>query len=128
MDGEDLYDEFGNYIGPDLDDEGVQEDVFDGGQSHDLYGEPEPGDEPQEEQFIATQDQDNDSPVNNHQIVLHEDKKYYQTAQEIYGADVEALIQEEDAQPLTQPIIAPVKENLKFEHEKNLPVTVYNKE
>ena len=66
--------------------------------------------------------------LDQNQIVLHEDKKYYQSAAEIYGKDVEALVQEEDAQPLTQPIIAPVKENLKFEHEKNLPVTYYNKE
>ena len=34
-------------------------------------------------------------------IVLHEDKKYYQTAQEVYGPDVETIVQEEDEQPLT---------------------------
>ena len=31
-------------------------------------------------------------------IVLHEDKRYYQTALEVYGADVETIVQEEDAQ------------------------------
>ena len=128
MDGEDLYDEFGNYIGPDLEDL-EDEGMLAGGQ--DLYRQEveEEGDEQEHEQHTTqAQDQDDAVPVNNHQIVLHEDKKYYQSAQEIYGTDVEALIQEEDAQPLTQPIIAPVKENLKFEHEKNLPVTMYNKE
>lgn len=33
-------------------------------------------------------------------IVLHEDKKYYPTAEEVYGPDTETLVMEEDAQPL----------------------------
>lgn len=41
-------------------------------------------------------------------IVLHEDKKYYPTAEEVYGPGTETLVQEEDAQPLEVPIIAPV--------------------
>lgn len=41
-------------------------------------------------------------------IILHEDKKYYPTAEEVYGAGTETLVQEEDAQPLEVPIIAPV--------------------
>lgn len=42
-------------------------------------------------------------------VVLHEDKKYYPTAKELYGPDVETIVQEEDAQPLTEPIVKPVK-------------------
>jgi len=42
-------------------------------------------------------------------IVLGEDKKYYPTAEEVYGADTETLVENEDAQPLEQPIIAPIK-------------------
>lgn len=42
-------------------------------------------------------------------VVLHEDKKYYPSAEEIYGAEVETLVMEEDAQPLEVPIVAPVK-------------------
>lgn len=34
------------------------------------------------------------------QIVLHEDKKYYPTAEEVYGKETETLVMEEDAQPL----------------------------
>ena len=34
------------------------------------------------------------------QVVLHEDKKYYPTAEETFGEGTEALVQEEDAQPL----------------------------
>lgn len=42
-------------------------------------------------------------------VVLHEDKKYYPTAREVYGPDVETVVQEEDTQPLTEPIIKPIK-------------------
>lgn len=34
------------------------------------------------------------------QIVLHEDKKYYPSAEEVYGKETETLVMEEDAQPL----------------------------
>lgn len=34
-------------------------------------------------------------------IVLHEDKKYYPSAEEVYGPDVETIVQEEDTQALT---------------------------
>ena len=34
------------------------------------------------------------------EIVLHEDKKYYPTAEEVYGKGTETLVMEEDAQPL----------------------------
>lgn len=43
-------------------------------------------------------------------VVLHEDKKYYPSADEVYGENVETLVQEEDAQPLEVPIIAPIKQ------------------
>ena len=35
------------------------------------------------------------------QIVLHEDKQYYPDPEKIFGKDVENLVMEEDAQPLT---------------------------
>lgn len=61
-------------------------------------------------------------------VVLHEDKKYYPTALEVYGPDVETIVQEEDAQPLDKPLIEPVKK-LKFQlKEQNLPDTVYEME
>ena len=43
-------------------------------------------------------------------IVLAEDKKYYPSAEEIYGEGTETLVMDEDAQPLEEPIIAPVKQ------------------
>jgi U5 small nuclear ribonucleoprotein component len=33
------------------------------------------------------------------------DKQYYPTAEQVYGKNVEALVEEEDAQPLSEPII-----------------------
>ena len=48
-------------------------------------------------------------------VVLHEDKKYYPSTSEVYGPEVETIVEEEDAQPLTEPIVQPVKKN-KFQH------------
>ena len=61
-------------------------------------------------------------------MVLHEDKKYYPSAEETYGADVETLVQEEDAQPLTQPIVEPVKNNKFSYHSQELPETSFDME
>lgn len=61
-------------------------------------------------------------------VVLHEDKKYYPSALELYGPDVETVVQEEDTQALTEPIIAPVKK-AKFSFiEQEIPETVYDLE
>lgn len=61
-------------------------------------------------------------------VVLHEDKRYYPSAVEVYGPDVETIVQEEDAQPLDKPLIEPVKK-LKFQiKEQDLPETTYDME
>lgn len=61
-------------------------------------------------------------------VVLHEDKRYYPTALEVYGPDVETIVQEEDAQALDKPLIEPVKK-MKFQlKEQNLPDTTYETE
>ena len=56
-------------------------------------------------------------------IVLHEDKKYYPDAEEVYEPDVEVLIMQEDAQPLETPIYAPPKSKNIFHLEKSVPET-----
>ena len=61
-------------------------------------------------------------------VVLHEDKNYYPSAEQVFGPDVEALVQEEDTQLLSEPIIAPVKQKKTYVMEKGLPVTKFNKE
>lgn len=118
----DLYDEFGNYVGPELDsdDEEEEDTLASGIQKLD-------GDGKEEEEDDEAMNEDADQIPSN-QIVLHEDKKYYATAVEIYGEDVETIVQEEDAQPLTEPIIKPVKQRKFQALEHALPETTYSKE
>ena len=94
----DLYDEFGNYIGPDLESE-------DDSDSEAEEREEEEAENGQEEEMEQDEEEQGGQSM---AVVLHEDKKYYPTASEVYGPDVETIVQEEDAQPLTKPIIEPV--------------------
>lgn len=69
-----------------------------------------------------------DDNQNSRAVVLHEDKRYYPTSLEVYGPDVETIVQEEDAQPLDKPLIEPVKK-MKFQlKEQSLPETTYEME
>ena len=117
---QDLYDEFGNYIGPDIDSEESeeeeeeeqqeQEDEVPGGGDLMAYSGGQEDDEEEEEMAV----------------VLHEDKKYYPSAEEVYGPEVETLVQEEDTQALSEPIVAPVVTK-KFSHySKDLPITTFD--
>ncbi|XP_038044733.1 116 kDa U5 small nuclear ribonucleoprotein component-like [Patiria miniata] len=112
----DLYDEFGNYIGPELDSD-----------SEDVESEEE-----RPELRLEVDEDDDEEPMEagdiSQAVVLHEDKKYYPTAEEVYGPDVETIIHEEDTQPLTDPIIAPVKQKKFKMTEQELPVTTYDME
>lgn len=61
-------------------------------------------------------------------VILHEDKQYYPTAQQVYGEDVETLVQEEDTQPLSQPIVAPIQQKKFAVQEADLPQVFYSRE
>ncbi|KAI1375378.1 P-loop containing nucleoside triphosphate hydrolase protein [Hypoxylon crocopeplum] len=100
---DDLYDEFGNFIGEDAEasEEESQHGVDAGAYLDDEYPEEVPEVTGQELMEV-----DDEGPSN--AVILHEDKQYYPTAQQVYGEDVETMVQEEDAQPLSQPIVAPV--------------------
>ena len=37
--------------------------------------------------------------------MLHEDKQYYPEASEVYGEKVKTVVLDEDAQPITEPIL-----------------------
>jgi len=114
MDDEQLYDEFGNYIGPELEDEEEQSMQIES---------------PKDRSPIQ---EDNSMTLANIQssqtsIILNEDKKYYPTANEVYPG-AETMIQDEDTQALTIPIVAPIKVK-KYSHlEQSLPDTNYKKE
>ncbi|XP_074272763.1 110 kDa U5 small nuclear ribonucleoprotein component CLO-like [Silene latifolia] len=106
-----LYDEFGNYIGPEIDsdndslssDNDIPEDDNSPAPSAANGGliSAHGGDNDGED--------DGDTEMFDNQIVLAEDKKYYPTAEEVYGEDVETLVMDEDELPLETPIIKPVK-------------------
>lgn len=124
-----LYDEFGNYIGPELEEEEEEEEV--------RYEEPEPEDEDMADGAPEPMDgmlganisfsNSNIAEVEERSIVLHEDKKYYPDASEVYP-EAETLVQDEDTQPLSVPIIKPVVVK-NFEHlEKEIPETTYTHE
>uniref|UniRef100_A0A665UJP8 116 kDa U5 small nuclear ribonucleoprotein component n=1 Tax=Echeneis naucrates TaxID=173247 RepID=A0A665UJP8_ECHNA len=113
----DLYDEFGNYIGPELDSDDDEDD---------LDAEDRDVDEGDDDDDDEPADADDDVP--GMEVVLHEDKKYYPTAEEVYGPEVETIVQEEDTQPLTEPIIKPVKNKQFTLMEQELPATTYDME
>lgn len=58
-------------------------------------------------------------------VVLHEDKDYYPSQREVYGEDVETMVQERDNQSLSEPIIKPVENKLFIIEEKELPTVNY---
>ncbi|TVY26712.1 Pre-mRNA-splicing factor [Lachnellula hyalina] len=112
---DDLYDEFGNFIGEAEESEDDSQHGIDAGAYvYDEYPEEAPETTGQELMEI-----DDEGPSNAE--VLHEDKQYYPTAQQVYGEDVETMVQEEDAQPLSQPIIAPVEQKKFTIQEADLP-------
>ncbi|KAF4514202.1 UNVERIFIED_CONTAM: hypothetical protein B566_EDAN019400, partial [Ephemera danica] len=114
----DLYDEFGNYIGPELESDEEEEDNF-------RDNEPEQADYDDEGADEGGGVDDEPAPM---AVVLHEDKRYYPLAQEVYGPDVETIVQEEDTQALDKPLIAPTKKK-KFQlKEQELPETTYDME
>ena len=120
---DDLYDEFGNFIGEAVsEDESIQDG--DAGPSYVYDEESEAGEVPQNEQQLM--ELDDEGPSN--AVILHEDKQYYPTAQQVYGEDVETMVQEEDAQPLSQPIIAPVTQKKFQVQETDLPPVFYSRE
>ncbi|CAL1353374.1 unnamed protein product [Linum trigynum] len=110
-----LYDEFGNYIGPEIesdhdsDEEEQDDDLSDKAHEDEAASDDEEGAHASNGWLTASGDVDMEN-----QIVLAEDKKYYPTAEEVYGEDVETLVMDEDELSLEQPIIKPVR-NIKFE-------------
>ncbi|ONI15298.1 hypothetical protein PRUPE_3G036300 [Prunus persica] len=110
-----LYDEFGNYIGPEIESDQESDREDEDGELPDRQddGAASDGDDAAAASNGWLAATSNDVDMDN-QVVLAEDKKYYPTAEEVFGEDVETLVMDEDAQPLEQPIIKPVR-NVKFE-------------
>jgi U5 small nuclear ribonucleoprotein component len=129
-DDNELYDEFGNYIGPELDssDDDSSDGEGDENNSDDEQSRPDgaevddrsvvSGIDDQHEHehehehdtsmVIADESLANQSadPIN--AIVLHEDKEHYPSAEETFGEGVRTAVLDEDAMDLDQPIVEPV--------------------
>jgi U5 small nuclear ribonucleoprotein component len=110
-----LYDEFGNYIGPGVDEEEEEQEPTQWAEEDEMEGE-------QKDEAVPMEAE----PSSSTQVVLYEDKKIYPSAHEVYG-DVETLVQDEDTQPLTQPIVAPLKEyKFDLKDKEELPETTFS--
>nr|CAD7441460.1 unnamed protein product [Timema bartmani] len=84
--------------------------------------------EPCCQQEDGREDMEEEMDVAPMSVVLHEDKRYYPAALEVFGPEVETIVQEEDNQPLDVPLVAPIKKK-KFQlKEQQLPETIYNME
>lgn len=118
---DDLYDEFGNFIGEVEESDEEDQHVTTGADQY-LDGDEESAADDNDQQLMQL---DEDGPSN--AVTLHEDKQYYPTAQQVYGPDVETLVQEEDTQSLAQPIIAPVKEKKFTVQEADLPPVTFSR-
>lgn len=118
---EDLYDEFGNYIGPDLDDEDSEdaEDSDDISEVSPRAARPNDDDASdvsinehqrhhQDMMAASAATEDEDQTPQQQMIVLHEDKEHYPSAEQIFGADVKTVLLDEDAMDLDSPIVKPV--------------------
>ena len=118
-----MYDEFGNYVGPPLSDDDEEEE------SQEEYDETMAEAEERANERLAfiegAEDPENgveDDEIGQ-QVVLHEDKKYYPSAEEVFGEDVEALVEDEDAQPLEEALIKSVAANVWQIQEAQVPDT-----
>jgi len=107
----DLYDEFGNYIGPDLDSSddssSDEEDDNDNNIPSDASEVSDMSRDGTSRALVQHADLGETSAAN--AIVLHEDKVHYPSAEEVYGEGVRTAVLDEDAMDLEEPIVEPVK-------------------
>ncbi|KAF1975266.1 P-loop containing nucleoside triphosphate hydrolase protein [Bimuria novae-zelandiae CBS 107.79] len=115
---DDLYDEFGNFIGEAESDEDVQST----GEAADAYVLDDEAEEEAHDQLMEVDEGSSNA------VILHEDKQYYPSASDVYGLGVEVLVQEEDTQALSQPIIAPVVQKKFTVQEEDLPPVHYSRQ
>lgn len=127
----DLYDEFGNYIGPELDDDSSA------ASSSSSLEEKDDGDalsttsslsNQQQHQQLAIPDENIQQQISttSSSIVLHEDKDHYPSASETYGPEVKTVVLDEDTMDIaTEPIIEPYKlKTTSLQHESQKSVHV----
>jgi U5 small nuclear ribonucleoprotein component len=128
MNDEDNYDEFGNYIGPDI------PEINESNKINEENEENEENDSElnmyKNDQNLNNNEMEIDTSINNpptmfsnlkntdYQVTLHEEKEYYPAAQQVFPG-VETLVMEEDTQPISIPIIPP-KVKQKYDYYENV--------
>lgn len=121
----DLYDEFGNYVGPDLDSDD------DSAADHAGHaGPPDDASEVSTDRMLMERNDDDmmdttttatADPVG--QIVLHEDKEYYSEAAQVYGEDVRTAVLDEDAQrEVDQAVVIDKMQTQSLYSDQKLPI------
>ncbi|CDI84214.1 hypothetical protein EAH_00014200 [Eimeria acervulina] len=137
----DNYDEFGNYIGPELEgsDESEDEEAEMGaaaaaaaaaagaaaGAGAGGGGSVVGGEGDLVRRGLVQMEEDEQQQQQQQKPVPHELKQYYPTAAEVYP-EAETIVEEEDYQPITEPIIAPVKQYTFDLLESQLPETTFS--
>lgn len=120
-----LYDEFGNYLGPEFSGSENEASVP---ELHTAFDEDDRHELGDSALALGGGDMDVVVDVNvSNQIVLHEDKKYYPDADEVYPG-VHTVTLEEDAQDIEEPIIKPIKVKNFSVLEKDAPSLHYSAE
>jgi len=122
-----LYDEFGNFIGEyDDGDNDEEADELEADFQHDRDGGGG-GDA----RMVVADDTSNALAIarahDENRIVLHEDKRYYPDAEEVYPG-VRTAVLDEDAQDISEPIIKPIKVKNFSVLDKDAPVLTYSNE
>ncbi|KAL7511042.1 hypothetical protein ACHAXN_007943 [Cyclotella atomus] len=114
----DLYDEFGNYIGPDLDSSSSDDDDESAASKDDDASEiSDMSRDGTSRQLTTFNDAAASTSAPSNAIILHEDKTHYPSAEEIYGEEVRTAVLDEDAMDLENPIVEPVKRNVFLMHD-----------
>ena len=114
---DELYDEFGNYIGPELDDESDSSDS----ESGNSVGGPEEEDDVMSLGGAEEQEQEEPAAVSASAIVLHEDKEHY--GQVYDESKVKTVTLTEDAETIDTPIVPRevVKSDILLENMTSYP-------
>ena len=121
-----LYDEFGNFIGEyDDGDRDEDADELEADFQHDRDGDDTAN------RMVVADDRSSALAVarahDENRIVLHEDKRYYPDAEEVYPG-VRTAVLDEDAQDISEPIIKPIKVKNFSVLDKEAPVLTYSNE
>jgi U5 small nuclear ribonucleoprotein component len=105
-----MYDEFGNYIGPDLD-SSDEESSDEENEETENVGNRNIGNEDEdsfsEMQIEVASDNAGTTADPSSMIVLHEDKVHYPSASTVYGPNVTTAILDEDTMHISEPIMPP---------------------